>query len=459
MKKFLISLVIVIGAVAVLPIVGNSVSDKFLDERVTLLVSNGLEVSNESAESSYLNSKKHYEFLLSDAPKFIEYINQYSESQIPPYVDAMIEGVAVGVDIEYSNFPLSSKVMVDIYPLSFSADMMDELKLEDIKFYTYLDNLLKSKAILYHINYDISDELFDGFIKNIDELYTFNNGTKAKFKIFDATYYGQGPLIAPQNLHSNISEIAIHLDTSDEDIIFKLHDLSSAFTFESQSTYVSSANIKAISLFIENIKSAKTEINIDDMKLNISSNTQGNKAEFYAKSSLSKLKINSQEANIVASGFNYDISLDGIDKDSYEEFRKLTSHANSRHSLKFEQEFEDSITKLLSKGLTLSIPDLSLSKIGVENKKPIDGFSMMSKLTLAKDLDLAKKFKTSPMAVINNFLITSTLKFSKDFYALLNKELPSTTLANEFAREDAKSIIFDIELKNGHLSVNGKAII
>ncbi len=458
MKKILIALIVIVGIVAILPIVGNSLAQNILKERVDTLTSNGLSLKNATTESSYLNTKKHYEFLLSDAPKFIEYINQYSNAQLPPYVDAMIGGVVIGVDIEYSNFPLSSKVLVDIYPLSLSTAMMDELKKEDTNFYKYVKNLLESKGVLYHMNYYISDELFDGFIKNIDEKYLFDNGTKINFKITDATYYGQGPLIAPKDLQAHILDINLKVDTPDDSIVFNMHDLSSASTFDSQSTYASSVTIKNFLVLIKETNSGKTDVSVDNMKFNVSSNTQGKKAEFYAKSSLGELKINSQFSNIVASGFNYDISLDGVEKDSYEEFRKLTSHMNASNSPKFEQELQDIVTKVVSKGLTLSIADLSVKSIGVENKKPIDGFSIMAKLTIDEDVDLAKKLKTSPMSLAKNVKLTSTMKFSKDFYALINKEAPATVLAGGFAKEVGNDIIFEIKLIDGNLSINDKVI-
>ncbi len=342
MKKILIALVVIITVIALLPIVGNNVADGILKDKITVLTSNGLELKNATTDASYLNTKKHYEFLLSDAPKFIEYLNQYSDAQIPPYVDAVISGVVIGLDIEYSNFPLSSKALIDIYPLTLPTNMMDELKKENEPFYNYIEKLLQGKGILYHINYYITDELFDGYIKDIDEEYLFDNGSKMNVKLFNATYYGSGPLIAPKNLQANISKIIIKVDESSSAIVFEMNDLATASTFESQSTYLSSAAMKSMSIVVDDGKSSKLEASVDNIKVNISSNTQGKKAEFNAKSSFGEFKFNSKEANVAASGFNYDISVNGVEKDSYEEFRKLTSHADANYS----PEFEKKLTKI-----------------------------------------------------------------------------------------------------------------
>jgi hypothetical protein len=458
MKKILVALLVIITVITLLPIVGNSVAEEVLKTRVALLTSNGLELKNDTTESSYLNTKKHYEFLLSDAPKFIEHLNQYSEAQIPPYIDVMISGVVVGVDLEYSNFPLSSRVIVDIYPLTLPTNTTDELKKENMPFYTYIDKLLQGKGVLYHINYYIADELFDGYIKDIDEEYMFDNGSKMSVKLSNATYYGSGHLIAPKTLQTSISKIIIKADESGEGITFEMHDLTSSSTFESQRTYVSGAAMKSMSILIGQEKSSNVRASIDDMKINISSNTQGNKAEFYSKSSFGKLKIDSKDAKIVASGFNYDISLDGLEKDSYEEFRKLTSHADANYSPELEEKLKESVIKLLSKGLSLSVADMSIKKIAVEDRKPIDGFSIMAKMVLKEDVDLAKKLTSSPMSISENINLASTIKFSKEFYTLVNKEVPITGMANSLAKEDGNNIVFEIKLNDGKLSVNEKAL-
>ncbi len=458
MKKILIALVVVIASVALLPIVGNSVAEKVLKTKVAILTSNGLEIRNETTILGYLKTKKHYKFVVSDGYAFGEYLNQHSTAQLPPYVDAMIKGSVVGVDIEYSNFPFSSKVLVDIYPLSLSASMMQELEKEDVKFYTYLKNLLESKGVLYHINYNISDKSFDGYIKDIDEEYIFDNGTKVTYKIKDATYVGEGSLLAPKKLQAYISDVNVEVNASEKAFIFNIHDLSSISNFQSQSSYATSAEIKTFSLFINDIVSGKTEFSMDDIKMNFSSDTEGKKARFHSKSSFEKLKVKSQFSNIVAYNFNYDISFDGVDKDAYEELNKLTSNIKSEYLPEFEQALQASIGKILSRGLTLSIADLSLKKMGVNAKDTIDGFSIKVKLTLKEDANLTQELKSSPTAWVENMDLTSSLKFSKKFFSLINKEFPITILAKGLVREKNNNFIFDIKLDAGRLSINAKEI-
>ncbi|EQB39541.1 hypothetical protein M947_05995 [Sulfurimonas hongkongensis] len=461
MKKFLIILFIIVGVVALLPIIGNSVAQKALKENVDLFCANGVEIQNETSYSTYLKTKNHYEFILRDAPKFVKFINQYSDAQLPPYVEAAIGGVTIGVDIEYSNFPISSKIVLDIYPITLPKELEQELKQQSLNFYNYVDKLLQAKGVLYHMNYYTSEDIFDGFIKDIDEKYVFDNGNEMIFKLLHATYYGEGPIIAPKNLHTNIAEIAINVieKESDETIIFRAKDLKSASTFESQSTYASSASLKSFSFLLKEQQKKKLGASLDDFKVNISSNVQASAGEFYTKMSLKEMEINTKDIHsIKVSDINYDISLDGVDKDSFEEFRVLTSHANVTNSPDYEQKLQKIVVKLLSKGLSLSIPDMSIKKVLLDNKESIDGFNFMARMTLNENPNLEQDLKMSPNKILESINLASTLSLSKVLFTFINENVLLMGLISPFAKEEEDKMIFKIKLNAGALSINDRVI-
>ncbi len=461
MKKFLIALVGVVAVAALLPIIGNSLAQKTLKENIDIFCANGVDVQNETSYSSYLKTKNHYEFILKDAPKFVKFINQYSDAQLPPYVEAAIDGVTIGVDIEYSNFPISSKIVLDIYPITLPQELEQELKQESLNFYSFVEKLLQAKGVLYHMNYYISDDIFDGYIKDIDEEYVLDNGNEMTFKLLGATYYGEGPIIAPKSLHTNIAEIRLDVaeKASDETIIFRAKDLKSASTFESQSTYASSLSLKSFSFLLKENQEKKIGASLEDFKVNISSNVQAKAGEFYTKMSLKEMEINTRDIkSLKIRDINYDISLDGVDKDSYEELRVLTSHANVTNSPDFEQKLQRVVTKLFSKGLSLSIPDMSIKKIIVDNEEPIDGFGFMARMTLNEDPNLEQNLKSSPLKILQKINLASTLKLSKGFFAYINKNAPLVGLAGAFVKEENDMLVFEVKMNAGVLSINDKVV-
>lgn len=448
----------IIITVSLLPIMGNKLADKTLNERIEILRANGVELSNSTTDASYFTTKKHYEFLVKDANKLVQYLNQYSDNQLPPYVNALIDGVLIGTDLEYSNFPISDALSVDIYPLSLSTGMMQDLKSEDIKFYRYVKNLLESKGVLYHINYNINNLDFHGYIKDIQEEYVLKDSSKVTLALSNVLYQGNGELIAPKSLSSLIGAIDFNVKKGDEEFTIHMKNFTSSSAFESESTYMSGGKIEQFNFAIKGRAENNLRIEVNDIHLNISSNTQGEKAEFYAKTSLKDLLVETEGSSLKGSDFNYDVSLSEIDKVSLEKLRVLISRSKANASTQSEEEIRNSSIDLLSKGLRLSIADVSLSEIQINQQKQIEGFSFKVKLDVKEDADLQKKLDISPEIVIKNVDMNASLSFSKELFKIINQEIPMVVFANAYAKEVGENIIFDIQLNRGELSVNNQML-
>ena len=458
MKKFIIFLVVAVLIAAALPIIGNKLVENTLDDRLTTLNSYGLEVSRAETESSYLSTKKHFEFLLRDADKFVAYLNKYSDQQIPPYVNAAFEGVLIGADVEYSNIPLSKAMTIDIYPLSLSQNMMSSIKEDDLDFHNYLEKFLHSKGVLYHINYNIVSEDFDGFVQDIKENYTLKDGTKMSLNLLNTTFSGNGELIAPNTLISNVETINLEINNARTKVIFNLDDFSSSSSFESQSTYISGGDLKNLKLVVSAINE-NLLFEATDIKVNFSSNTQGDKAELNAKSSLKTMSIKSDKIDVVMKDFAYDIAMNGLDKDSLEDLRvKMSRMQTASSSSLLQKEIQDSMIQLLSHGLELDIAKLSLENITLNKTENLEGFDIKSKITIKEDRDLATKITLSPLLVSQNVDMTINIKLSKPLYAKFTNGVPMASMANDFAKEDANNVLFDLTFINGEFRVNGKAL-
>ncbi len=458
LKKIIIFIVVAVILAAALPIIGNKLVENSLEDRLTTLSSYGLEVSKAETKSSYLSTKKHFEFLLRDADKFVEYLNKYSDKQIPPYVNAAFEGVLIGADVEYSNIPLSKAVSVDIYPLSLSENMMSSIKEDDLDFHNYLEKFLHSKGVLYHINYNIVSEDFDGFVQDIKESYTLKDGTKMTLNLLNATFSGNGELIAPNSVISNIETINLAIDSAKTKVTFSFDGFSSSSNFESKSTYLSGANLKSFKLIVNAINE-NLLFEANDIKVNLSSNTQGNKAELNAKSSLKSMSIKSDTIDVVMKDFAYDIAIHGLDKDSFEELRVKISRMKTASSTNdLLQEIQDSVVKLLSHGLAIDIAKFSLENVTLNKTENLEGFDVKSKFKIKEDRDLATKISLSPLLVAQNIDMTINIKLSKPLYAKLTNGVPMTSMASGYAKEDGNSVVFDITFINGEFRVNGKAL-
>ncbi len=460
MKKtnILISLAVGVLLLAALPIIGNQFTQKVLEEKINTLKANGVTVQNETTDSSYLLTKRHYEFLVQDSDKFIDYLNNYSSEQLPSYVDSLVDGVVIGSDMEYSNLPFSKAVAVDIYPMRLSKDIQKVIKDEDEKFYTYIEKFLQKKGALYHINYNILSQDFDGYLKDIKETYTLEDSTKISLELLNTLYHGNGKLIAPNLLISSIESITLDVLKKEDKLNFILKDFSSSANFESQSTYLTSAKLNSFELIAKSIDN-DIVFSSSNLNMNISSNTQGNNAQFFSKSSLDNLSINSKELNLKAEDFNYDISVDGLDKDALEEFRILTSKTQNNSSQSLENELQKSVVNLFSHGLVINIADFSLKSILLNDKEDLEGFKVQAVIAFKEDQNLAKKIGNSPMQIAQNIDASIKIKLSKKMFVKLVGVNSMVSIAESYAKEEGSNFIYEITFKNGELKVNNKVIL
>ena len=456
MKKIFLFIAVLAITVLLLPLLGNKVVQNELNNRIDTLTSYGLETAKSVEKATYFNASRHYEFVVKDAKKFSKYLQQFSESQLPPYMDAMLLGVKVGVDMEYSNFLFDDEVKVDIYPLSLSEEMMKGMQKDDIGFYKYIKTLLESKGVLYHINYHVTSSDFNGYLKDIDEQYLLKDNSKVILNIKKAVFSGNGVLIAPNILKSTIEHIGfIYLDKGEE-FSLMLDHFTSTSNFESHSTYASTVKFKDIEYKISGTRMSDILLKGSNFYLNASSNIQNEKAEFYLKSSFDNFGITTKISSFLANGFNYDMALGEIDKESFEELRVLLFESKVNHSQSLQNKIEKSSIKLLSKGFVFNVADFSLDSFTMKENKNVKGFKIMANMVLKEDANLSKTIRKSSLAALQNIIVNAKFVFSKEMMKIIYKEVPIKL--NEYAKEQGDDYVFNIKYKDSKFSINDKLI-
>jgi len=458
MKKLLLFVAIAAITVILLPILGNQVVQNELNNRIETLSSYGVEARKSVESSTYFTATRHYEFVIKDAGKFLKYLEQISDNQLPPYMDAMLLGVVVGVDMSYSNFLFDKGVKVDIYPLSLSENMMNGIKKDDKDFYKYITTLLGNKGILYHINYDLANKDFDGYLKDIKEEYILKDGSKAVLNISKVLFSGSGALIAPTALKSTVGHVDFSFIRDSEKFSLKIDDFTSTSNFESHSTYASTAKFKEIEYKISGTKMSDLSLKGSNLYINASSNIQNEKAEFYLKSSFDDFGITTNRTSFMANGFNYDMALNDIDKESLEELRLLLIHAKTNHSHDLQAKIEKSSIKLLSKGFTFNMAEFSLDNFTLKDKKRVKGFNIITNIVLKPDANLSKMIQKSPLIVLQNIVLNAKLIFSKEMMNLIYKEAKAIESVKKYAQEDGDNFVFNVKYADSKLSVNDKPI-
>lgn len=457
-KKIFIVFGAFVAILVALPIVGNGVVQKQIKERIELVQNYGIKTSKITKDSSYLVTTQHFEFLLEDTEKFIKYLKQYSDKQMPSYMNALMDGVVVGMDVKYSNIPMSDDIVVDIYPLELPKNVILELKKEDLPFYTYFDKFLKSKGILYRINYDLLRDEFDGYLKDIDENYKFKNGVDAHIVIKSAFFNGRGSLMAPRRFKTDIKQFSFIANKGIENIKIQLNKLTTSSNFDSKNTYLTGMTLAKMDFIVsENMQNY--EFNIKNAKFNASSISLDKTAEVSSKSSFGLLEIRSKVVDMDIKDLNLDIGISSIDKKSFEEFEKFLSLAKTDNSYMMQKMLNDSFINMISKGIDIQIADFSVKNILLDSpKKDYKGYTLTSEINIHKDKDLASKVTFSPLLALANLDMKTDIKFAKPLFDKMINSNKAFYNLKSFANIDGDKVLFDILFSKGNLSINGKIL-
>ncbi|MFK5938218.1 MAG: DUF945 family protein [Sulfurimonas sp.] len=453
MKKSILLVAVILTIIVTLPVIGNSFMKKMIDTRLVELKSHGLSTNNDTDKSDYLHTFRHFEFAVQDSPKFLKYLNTFSDKQIPPYVNAMLKGAIVGMDVEYNNLPFAKGLSIEIYPLTLSENIVKAIKDEDLTFYSYIDNFLRLKGILYHINYNVTSKSFDGYLKDIKESYTLKDGTNLELELKEALFSGSGYLVAPDRLSMKIKKIDFGVQNKMITFEFTLGKFKSLSSFESASTYLSSIDLNNMQFMLKD-KNENLLLTSQDTKINFSANTQGKKAEFNTKSSIKELTFHTSKENISLKKFKYDIAVNGVDKTTLERLRVLATQRQTKHQV--NAEIVKAGIDVISHGLEINISELSIKNITLNEKEDLKGFHIKSALKIKEDLELASKINLSPLLLVDDVDLDINIKLSNEIYNKIMQDIPMTSSISSYANVDDSDTVFDVTYANGALKINGK---
>lgn len=459
MKKLFVIVAVVAAIVLLLPLVGNKIAQEEIAKKIEVLTSYGVKVEKSEVDAGYFKTKNHYEFSVADTQKFLAYLNQFANSQIPPYVGAALEGTVVGVDLEYCNFPLSDTLGVDIYPLQMPHEMMDEIRENDLQLAKHIETLLQNKGVLYHLDYGVASNEFGGYIKDIREKTKLKKGAEVEFVLEGITYDGKGPLIAPSALRTETDAIVLHAHDDKTKIAFEIRNMSSEAAFESDTTYTSSLRAEQI-VFDLNDTDGYEEYFAFDFKgitMDFGSDAKEAKAKASADIAVKDFYLHNDFTELQAQGFRYAININEMDKDGYENLISSVEKMQNAGGVFDERELEEAIVTLLEKGIVIELEDFSLQTLTIEAQK-FQGASLYAKASLKPNPQFGYNMKAAPMSVMDDLSAEATFKISKELFGYITKQAPISAMALGYTVEEGNEYVYRLKYENNNLTINGKSL-
>ena len=452
-KKLLIIGAVLVAVLAALPLVGNMSVKKITEDRIAMLEGNGIKVDQSDNGSSYMTTKQHYEFTLEDPTAFKAYLSTLAKAQVPAYLSTMLDDVVMGADVEYSNLLIDSNVMIDLYPVAFSQEAGERMQAEDAKLYEQMIAMLENREFMYHMEYDVSGERFKGNIKDIDKSITFEDGRTAKIVFEKATFKGEGTLVEPKSVDLNVKRANLDFSLPDEaEMRLQMNDLSSQSTFSAKNSFDLTYKAKQLNFHFDD-GASKLEVSATDMQTTSKSVTQKGKLSTTVDAEVKQFSMSDQNNSVSLESFAFKMNADNVDEKAYEAFQKASeqSAAGSQYTML-------AAVGVVSKGFNIDIENISVKKIAIKDSKMMDGFKHAIKINVKEDENLVQKLQVSPMALLQNIDVDAKLNFASEFYAFMKAQGNNLSMADNFAKVDGDDVLFDIILKDGQVSVNGKSL-
>ena len=456
-KTSIIIVAVILLIIAILPVVGNKFMQNYIQDAMSQVNKHGLKLESMKTDSGYLNTKKHLEFVIEDSSEFINYINTHAHKQLPTVTQSELDGTVIGVDLKYSNIPFAKSINFDMYPLKLSKTVSDSLKTEDINFYNKFSAFLEAKGLLYHVDYNLINSKFKGYVKDINEVYKLQNGSDVTIKLLGVKFKGEGDLLSAKSIDSKIKTMRLEATQKGEHALLSLEDFKENSTFVSFHDYKSAVEFKKMHFLVEGIHE---DLNISVEKLQTSSNAETNKERVTMKShtAFKALNISSKQLSLNVKKLNSDVTLKGLAQKPMEDISNLLNKTTNINAVAGQKEMQEALLKLLERGLEIDISDVSLADLVVNERENYGALKMNLNMVVNKDENISQKVKMSPLLLLSNLKLDSNIKLSQMMYDKLVQNSPMAGVISSYAKKEKKSVVFKIQLHDSKLYVNGKAI-
>jgi len=456
-KNSLILVSLILVAIAILPIVGNKFMQNYIQDSMSVLSAQGLKMKTVQTDSGYLNTKKHFEFVLADSSAFVKYLQSHTNGKFSPQSNIALDGTLIGADVKYSNIPFAKSITVEIYPLKVSQELENELKTKDINFYNKFKTFLEAKGLLTHIEYNLINSKFKGYVKDIDEKYLLQNKSNVTMQLKGVKFTGEGDLTLPKSFDSKIKIINFDAYQDQVKVALRVGDFSSSERFSSLSDYDTTVAFGSVT-FLINGTPKDANISLED--LYASSNAVAKKArvDLESKTTLKALHLESEDMMFDVKKLDSEVFVNGLDKASFNLLSEHIRQADKINLLGRQKKVKSLLTELFAKGFTIKIPNISIKSMVLNKKDDFGGLKLDSHLVVKADENLSQKMEVSPLLFLQNIELKSNAKLSKAIYEKILESSPMASSIASYAKEEKDEVEFKIDFTDSNLSINGKPV-
>ena len=365
-----------------------------VNDELTTLQQNGFGINDRKIKET----EEHFVLSFDDPAKITSYLSSQG-AQVTQEDMLAFKGFKIGIDAKYLNNGYSA-LSLDIYPVGLPESMLQEIGEEDKVALERIKKMMTDKTLLVHLDFNKLFSGFRGHVKDIHE--TFEEEGKVTFTSQGFKFEGDIVNEKVKKVRQTLSLFSIE---AEKELTMKLSNLRSNYTLTGSSPYDSRSGytVEKIELRGE----PEFSMLIKDLKVNAVSSVKNDllKSSFLTKTD--EIQITEEQKQYKMNDILFDFHIDNLDIVSFEAFQGL--------DVNDEKAINALTQKILSKGITMSIPNFSVKKI-TENGKTMDGFTLSSSLSIDKSFDISA-VSQDPLAVLNALSSKTNISASNELFA------------------------------------------
>ncbi len=379
----------------------------------------------------------HFIISLADIHKFSKLLPEY-ESVLLAEDKSALKEFKLGVDLTSSG----SEVSADIYPVSFPTQ---ELSIQEKEM---IDKYIQEKTLTLHINYDSLTQNFDGNLKDIDEQIKNSVVVKLLGMAFSGNITDE-----KIDLRYELNEFKV-ADNKSKNPVVELTGLLSDGTYEGLNYYVSNGTTN-IDKFSFDSKDKLGSVAFTDIQVKVDSDIKNEL--FESRVSFISKAVDAQiiNDNYTLDTFTFDYGMKNINLEAFEQLVTVLDTENPNFK---SPEVEKSITKIFENGVIFDIHKIAVDNI-THNGQILKGFSVQTNLELENNPAIMQKIETAPMQALSSVQLNSKIEISDELFAKAIQDPRAMMAMMVQPKQENGYKIYNIELKDSHLNINGQPMM
>ncbi len=387
-------------------------------------------------------TKEHFVISFDEPEKIAAYFTQRG-AQLSVADAEVFKGLQIGVDLSYLADTYSG-ISFDLYPVTLPVSITASATTpEDKKILTQIEQMLEKKTFLIHCDINKLGTGFKGYMKDIDEVLKID--TAIKMVLSKLEFSGDIKEDSVQTMHQTLQTLSI--DANDT-FNFSVNGIKSNYSITGSTLYDYKTDYSIEKMTMQ--EKGIMMLVVDHFEAMSDTTLKDSLATTNLKTKTKNIVITDKDNKIVLDTLLLDMKVNNLDIGALEQLGK--ADANN------EKEIDAALQKFISQGLQLEIPVFSVANIENLGQK-MEGFHLSTLLHIDKSLNIPA-LQQNPLLALNAFNANLDLSLSKELYTLIAQQPQSVMLMMLFQPKDVNGKkVYNVELKDGRLTVNGSPVM